>query len=126
MAIGGFEGTVLDEPPADYIPENTIKPVLSVDSETAEVTINFTRRLRSTKREMRKKRKAAIRKQRRADRKAARRSRKLEDVALYDFEDPEEGAVVYQVYDAIDIRLSRTDSDDEPVQVDYDFIEFDG
>ena len=75
---------------------------------------------------MRKKRKAAIRKQRRADRKEARKSRKLEDVALYDYEVPEEGAAVYQVYNAIDIRLSNTDTDDEPIHVDYELIEFDG
>ena len=45
---------------------------------------------------------------------------------MFDSSEPTDGADVYEIFDAIDIRLSQTNDDDEPIKVDYEMVDFDG
>jgi len=45
---------------------------------------------------------------------------------MFETKDIDNSAAIYEVFDAIEIRLSNSHSDDEPVQIDYDMTDFDG
>ena len=88
--------------------------------------VDFRQKLKSDRRQMKRKRRSALRKRKTRMR---RKRRGLEDVILVDSmaeKDSDEEANVYEIFDAIDIRMSMRDSDEEPLKIGYDMVDFDG
>lgn len=131
-----FNGPVFEDEPQPYSPENTIKPVVTSVSDSGEVEIDFQNELKTTERDMSRKRKSAVKKNNgnkggsksssKSSKSQGKNGRKLEDMLLFESEDIENTAAMYEVYDSIEIRLSKSFTDEEPMKVDYEMVNFDG